>query len=224
MKYTLIPGQPHTASEEETMSIIRSILTDEGDAGSVPLRHADGTDSSAHDDETAAFVERTPPPSPRRRATDFPELAQDAHVEQRPGILHELWSTISRTRRFEPKTRHLALACAALLFVLRPHWFAIASVFVIFVICTTFLTLGADRVWAFVLNWLDRIERKDSARAEEMRAKLDMFAYRWDSILDVLPDGMASGLYMPDFQSLQMAEAEHQEVVAERLGRMARET
>ena len=31
MTYTLIPGQSHTASEEETLSMIRSVLTEDVD-------------------------------------------------------------------------------------------------------------------------------------------------------------------------------------------------
>ncbi|WP_299602602.1 hypothetical protein [uncultured Tateyamaria sp.] len=227
MKYTLIPGQPHTASEEETMSMIRSVLTDEADTSKSQPRNIDVTDMDApgsQDVAARAFIERTPPPAPRRRATDLPELEKDTYAQKRAGLFRPLTSMISRVRRFEPKTRHLALASAALLFVVRPHWFVIAAVIAVVLIVATFLTLGADRIWTSVLGWLDRIEMKDHGRAEDLRAKLDTFAYRWDSVLDVFPDGMVDSLYMPDFQSLQQAEAEHQQVVAERLSRMAQET
>ncbi|GGX60651.1 hypothetical protein GCM10007385_32400 [Tateyamaria omphalii] len=227
MKYTLIPGQPHTASEEETMSMIRSVLTDDAETLKPHRRKAKVADMDTAGDpqeSLRAFTERTPPPAPRRRADDLPELEKDTYVQKRPDRFHELANTIMRVRRFEPKTRHLALACAALLFVVRPHWFVIAAVIVFALVVAIFLTFGADRIWTAVLGWLDRVEMKDSARAEDLRAKLDTFAYRWDSVLDLFPDGMVDGLYMPDFQSLRMAEVEHQEVVAERLSRMVQET
>lgn len=227
MKYTLIPGQPHTASEEETMSMIRSVLTDEADSPKRQPRTTNVTDIEAGGPQDAApraFTERTPPPAPRRRATDLPELEKDTYEQKRTGVLHRLMGTISRVRRFEPTTRHLALASAALLFVVRPNWFVIAAVIILVAVVATFVSLGADRIWTSVLNWLDRIEMKNPGRAEDLRAKLDTFAYRWDSVLDVFPDGMVDSLYMPDFQSLQQAEAEHQQVVAERLSRMAQES
>ncbi len=36
-------------------------------------------------------------------------------------------------------------------------------------------------------------------RAERMRARIDRFAMRMDAILDRLPEGWTTGLYMPDF-------------------------
>ena len=112
MKYTLIPGQPHTASEEETMSMIRSVLTDEADTPKRQPRTTDVTEMevTGPQDAPRAFTERTPPPAPRRRATDLPELEKDTHAQKRTGVLHRLMGTISRVRRFEPTTRHLALA------------------------------------------------------------------------------------------------------------------
>jgi hypothetical protein len=50
--------------------------------------------------------------------------------------------------------------------------------------------------------------------------RLDAFAMRWDGLLDYLPEGRVDALYLPDFQSLQVSEKQHQEVVGNRLSRM----
>ncbi|WP_299591961.1 hypothetical protein [uncultured Tateyamaria sp.] len=235
MKYTLIPGQPHTASEEETMSMIRSVLTDEGGPSKpqprktkaiqkVAQRGGIGQHAADRTDAPRAFDQRASEAAPHRRATDLPELAPDVQVQKRARIFRPLANVIAQVRGFQPRTRHVALASAALLFVLRPHWFVIGAAIALALVAGAFLTLGTDRIWTAIMGWLNQVEAKDTARAEELRVKLDAFAYRWDSVLDLFPDGMVDGLYMPDFQALQMAEAEHQEVVADRLHRMAQES
>lgn len=234
MKYTLIPGQPHITSEEETMSMIRSVLTEGGEtptaqrqsdsakARVVPTDGAD-TETGVRADALTVFTENTTQPAPRRRALDLPDLASQDTPVQKKDFFGAPRGLMSGLRGFQPKTRHLALASAALLFVLRPHWFAIGGGIALALITGTFLTLGADRIWTAVSNRLARIEATDKLRAETLRAKLDVLAYRWDSVLDLFPDGMVDGLYMPDFQTLRMTEVEHQEVVAERLHRMTQD-
>ncbi|WP_147114249.1 hypothetical protein [Tateyamaria sp. syn59] len=225
MKYTLIPGQSHTASEEETMSMIRSVLTDDMDTGPAqpdPMPEA----------QPRAFVEKTPAPAPRRRADDLPDLAvaedipaSRARLTSRSAaaVLRPASALTARIRSFQPTTRHIALALSALLIVLRPHWFIIGAILGVLLVAATFFILGADRIWRGVLAWLDRVEARDPSRAHDLRVKLDTFAYRWDSVLDIFPDGMVDSLYMPDFQAMQRAEIDHQQVVSDRLNRMAHE-
>lgn len=235
MTYTLIPGQSDQTSEEETMSIIRSVLTEDVDTPEKPQKLAVvETKSAAKEERPAAprpFVDRTPPPAPRRRASDLPELADTpariAETPKTPGLLartvQPLFSALGRVRGFQPTTRHLAIASAALLFVLRPHWFLIGALLVLVLVAGAFATLGSDRIWRALQVWLDRVEARDSDRAARLRTRLDRFACRWDSVLDLFPDGMVDALYMPDFQGMQQAEFAHQQVVADRLNRMARE-
>ncbi|WP_299612726.1 hypothetical protein [uncultured Tateyamaria sp.] len=234
MKYTLIPGQSHEPSEEETMSMIRSLLTE--DSATPPTSNANATiDATPDAQDTAtkprAFVEQTTDPAPRRRASDLPELEEPAQPT-RPGLLARARSVVARPitlvfdllRAFQPKTRHLAIASAALLFVVRPHWFVIGAALTLMLGAGAFLTLGADRIWRGVLAWLNRVETRDSARAADLRTRLDAFACRWDGVLDLLPDGTADSLYMPDFQAMQQADIDHQTVVADRLDRMVQES
>lgn len=235
MKYTLMPGQPHEASEEETMSMIRSVLTEDH----TPKKKRHQTKASKQADapadqgkmrELRAFAVRTAQPAPRRRASDLPALAKaepeptQSRSSVRTALTHPVKALYGRIRGFQPTTRHIALACAALLFVLRPHWFVIGAVFSVILCVGAFLTLGADRIWRGVLRWLDRVEARNTARATRLRVRLDAFACRWDSVLDLFPDGMVDSLYMPDFQAMQQADAVHQAVVQDRLARMTQES
>lgn len=244
MKYTLIPGQPHAASEEETMSMIRSVLVEVPDAqeakpsaAAAKLVAGDAdkvaVTTISEDDRPApeAFVDRTLDQAPRRRVSDLPDLAAPEKAPKGPGLLNRAASVMARPARaafqsargFQPTTRHLALASAALLCVVRPHWFVIGAVLIIAVVVGAFLTLGSDRIWHTVLGRLERIKQRDPARAAELTMKLDSFACRWDSVLDLFPEGMVDSLYMPDFQSMLQADIDHQAVVADRLSRMAQE-
>ncbi|MEL7133467.1 MAG: hypothetical protein AAGK77_13765, partial [Pseudomonadota bacterium] len=214
MKYTLIPGRSHQASDEETMSVIRSVLTEEIETPKKPTNVGPAQTKAAPKVESAPtrpFVERTPPPAPRRRGTDdLPELSAASDIPQKSRPRARLASNVLRAlgqmRRFQPTPRHLAIASAALLFALRPHWFLLGAIFVLLLITSVFLILGSERIWRGVQLWLDRIDARDSARAASLRHALDRFAWRWDSILDLFPDGMVDGLYMPDFQGMQQAE------------------
>lgn len=239
MKYEPIPGQPQHATDEETMSVIRAVLTEEDArapsrkeqrAARIASKSRDMLESPVAEDPQGfkAFVERTLEVKPRRRADDLPEL-QDAtpEVEARA---RTAWTTraarrvaqIARPLRdFRPSTRHLSLASLALLVVLRPHWFVISVVLAAALIIGAFLIIGSDRIWRAVLSYLGRVETRDLKRAMHLRARLDRFACRWDGFLDFFPDGMVDGLYMPDFQDLQNGDEAHTEAMIERLSRMA---
>lgn len=244
MKYEPIPGQAHNPSEEETMSVIRSVLTEaEGPAPSRKAIRAERK-AHAHQEEAAtggvenashAFVERAADPQTRRRATDLPELETASHnpasaprKRRMPKAVAALGGLLSRPlsalRGFRPSTWHLALISLALLVALRPHWFVITGVLIIALVVGTFLIFGADRIWRLVLTWLNNVEAHNPARAARLRMRFDRFACRWDAILDVFPDGSVDGLYMPDLQAMQDADAAHLEVLSARLDRMAHDS
>lgn len=245
MQYEPIPGQPQYATEEETMSVIRAVLTQEDAAK--PSRKvaraalvADKVDRAATSDmddvqNLTAFVERTSEPNPRRRADDLPAL-QDSIPEtlrsaRKPwaakaavSLVGTISLTLRRVRHFRPSTRHLALASVALLIVLRPYWFLIIGVLFAACVFVAFLIFGSNRIWRGVLSFLVRIAAREPERATHLRARLDRFAYRWDGFLDYFPDGMVDGLYMPDFQDMQTGDAAHTHAMTERLSRMAHDT
>ncbi|WP_415921741.1 hypothetical protein [Tateyamaria sp. SN6-1] len=210
---TFMQGKPFEGTEEETLETIRAILTEELKAEPAPRKAA----------SAKAFVDRTvsAAKAPRRRSTDFPALEAQAAPAPKPSKFRALARAIGKIPAFRPTTRHLAIVSLLLLIVVRPHWFVIGGLVSLFVVGGLFLTLGAQRIWGGVLRYVQRVERKDAARAARLRAGLDRFACRWDGILDWLPDGLADDLYMPDFQDLQRdKDAELDRVVTDRLNRM----
>lgn len=216
--YTLMPGKPFEGTEEETLETIRAILTEELKAEPKPRKVSKAA---------KAFVDRTVSAAqvPRRRAADLPELRDDPVPAPKPARVSKLSGHLERLMRpvvaFRPTTRHLAVVSTLLLVVVRPHWFVIGGLVALILITGLFMTLGAQRIWGAVLKRVEAVERKDAARGALWRQRLDRFACRWDSLLDLLPDGVADDLYMPDFQNLHRDKvAELDRVVTDRLNRM----
>jgi hypothetical protein len=234
MSYRLIPGYPDKTSEEETLSMIRSILVEEpAEKPRVTPRKIVAKGKSA---VKRTFVKRV---SARLRgAAALPELeAAEAPEPPKRRPLAEVGKLISsfsvggafqhiynRFRNFQPTTRHLAIVSTLLLVIVRPHWFVIGIVLALALVIGTFLALGAERIWRAVQAHLRRVEARDPARAVVLRDRLDRFACRWDAILDLFPDGMVDELYMPDLQAMEDADKAHNEAVAARLNRMTQES
>mmetsp|Transcript_22415 Transcript_22415/g.36086 ORF Transcript_22415/g.36086 Transcript_22415/m.36086 type:complete len:233 (+) Transcript_22415:2824-3522(+) len=231
MTYTLIPGQSHAASEEETLSMIRSVLTE--DVQPEPTRKSARKNMPrrvAAPSSAAPKAASVPEEQPRRAAV-LPELQAEQPAPAMPKSKRKplpiraatVTGLIKSIHDFRPTARHLAIVSTLLLIVVRPHWFVIGAVLICAMAIGAFLTLGADRIWHRVLRRLDRVEAKNPARAAALRAKLDGFAYRWDGFLDMFPDGMVDSLYMPDFQTLGQSEERHTNVMSDRLARMGQE-
>lgn len=246
MKYEPIPGQAHNPSEEETMSVIRSVLTEAEEPAPRRRAHRAGRKAAAVEgvsedgsvaQKSRAFVERTAQPNLHRRADDLPELhvAEDGADNVKTGRSFRmpkigaafsgfLAPVFAKLRGFRPSTRHIALLSMALLVVLRPHWFVISGILAVALFVATFLILGSDRIWRMVVAWLNHVEARNPARAARLRTRLDGFACRWDAILDLFPDGMVDSLYMPDLQAMQDADAAHNAAVETRLNQMAHDS
>lgn len=214
-EYTLMPGKPFEGTEEETLQTIREILTEELTAEPKPRRGA------------KAFMQRSTAAAqkPRRRSEDFPVLQDVPQVElksvKKRKMSGHLERRLRRVTAFRPTTRHLAIVSTLLLVVVRPQWFAFGALVAIVLTTALFLTFGAQRIWRAVQRGVERIERKDAERGAALRVRLDRFACRWDGLLDMLPDGMADDLYMPDFLDANRdKDAELDRVVTDRLNRM----
>lgn len=232
MPYEPIAGQPQHATEEETMAVIRALLTEDADDKAT---HAPKTSSAADEQKTEngqndglrAFVSSNRDPNPRRRADDLPHIAEAASETFQPNPAGQaarkggaMSHIVHRLRAFRPSTRQLALVSLALLVVVRPQWFLISGVLLVACLVGFFLILGSDRIWRGVVAHLARVDSRDPVKGAQLRTRLDRFACRWDGILDRFPDGMVDGLYMPDLQEMQSAEAAHADAMAERLERM----
>jgi len=218
-EYTLMPGKPYQGTEEETLQTIRSILTEELIAAPQPRRK--GMAGRAFVDRTS-FAEE----APRRRSEDFPVLQEPPAPAPKPRPRARVAARLSRVMRpvlqFRPTTRHLAIVSTLLLLVVRPHWFLIGGLVTLIVVVGLFSAFGGQRIWGAVLRHVERVSRKDADRCAQLRHTLDRFACRWDGLLDLLPDGVADDLYMPDFQDFGRDKAaELDRVVTDRLNRMA---
>lgn len=231
MTYTLMPGKPCTASEEETLSTIRSVLTEHIEPEPKSRTFARKKAVAQPEAKATAFVERTTEANPRRRSDDLPALETVQETAPRKparrksmNVSRLVTAPLAWLRAFRPSTRHLAVVSSLLLLVVRPHWFVIGAVLMLATVIGAFLILGSERIWRAVTAGLARVEARDPARATELRNRLDRFACRWDTVLDILPDGMADGLYMPDLQAMQNADAAHTTAMEERLNRMVHDS
>lgn len=218
MTYEHLKGRPQPVDDEETMASIRAILV-EDTAQEKPRR---GLLGRADPVALNAPVESAPvkaqpavvAPAPTR-ANILPDLLAPEEQPRRapkapadPSVLwHMITSVPSLLIRFRPSTRLIAVMCMALLVVLRPHWFLISGVLICAVTLMIVLLAGPARLWRLVARWLNRVERRNPARAAAVRARVDRIACRWDAVLDRFPETLVDALYMPDLHSLQMAEA-----------------
>ena len=236
-----LPGQSHNPSEEETMSVIRSVLTEaeEPDANRKASRaerkaaaRANASSETNTGSKVRAFVERTIQPNPRRRAADLPELnAAEETAPKRATRMPKVGAAlgggmaplIARLRGFRPTTRQIAFLSLALLVVLRPFWFVVVGVSLLVVVAGSFMIFGSDRVWGVVLALLDRVEAISPKRADRLRDRLDDFACRWDSFLDRFPEDYVEAFYMPDLQAMKEADDAYHAALDSRIDRMAQD-
>lgn len=246
MQYEPIPGQPQHATEEETMAIIRAVLTEDEEPKSnrksarlarqkCGSADVDWNAEVPSGDSTGSFFTRSSGATLRRRADDLPQLAEVEPETPQPKRTPWAAPRISRAgrtvapafcriRSFRPTARQLALVCLALLVVVRPTWFVIGAALLLGTVACLFLLLGSDRIWRAVVSYLRRVDARDPVRGVLLRERLDWWACRWDAVLDRFPDGMVDGLYMPDLQGMETAEAAHTYAMAQRLARMAHDT
>ena len=119
-----------------------------------------------------------------------------------------------------PKRKHAYWAVFALIGVFRPSWIVIPFVIAILALLVSLAVFGSDRTWGAIIKAFQSFAARSPERAQRLAVRLDAFAMRWDGLLDYLPEGRVDALYLPDFQSLQVSEKQHQEVVGNRLSRM----
>ena len=83
-----------------------------------------------------------------------------------------------------------------------------------------FCDYGSDRTGRAILKAFQFCAAHSPERALRLAVRLDVFAMRWDGLLDCLPEGRVDALYLYDFQSRQVSDDQHQELVGDRLSRM----
>lgn len=134
------------------------------------------------------------------------------HTKARIGSLKEVLKHVTPGRILTGSLLILAVFRPILVISLVLIWFLGTAL--------TFLVLGTERVWSG-LSWAVAIyARRYPDRAETIYAALDSIAYRWDAVLDMLPEGRVDGLYMPDFAHVAEQRWAEDDVIAQRLARL----
>ena len=209
MLYTPMPGKPHlAATEAETLTMIRGVLTEEIDADPKPK----------------------PKTTPRmRRKQAFAPLSEsEGRAKQRKlprmSLPRPSLKLNSRGRgaglRGRIKRKHVTLGILAGLTLWQPLVMLGVALALLALVLLAFKLIGGERIWKGVLLSLREIGQKNPAKGRDLRTRLDQMAMRWDTILDRFPDGTVDGLYMPDFQVLETEDMDYTQKVNERLARL----
>ncbi|KIN73898.1 hypothetical protein [Sulfitobacter guttiformis] len=235
-----------TGLDEQSLSAIRSILTEETPVQSRTPVHAAAKAGEVHVDE--APLEARTPTRVRRKADTLPELERPDDSVRIDPIRKKRWFSfrrkgaaivrsaplkskqresmvkpsrtsplVDRIRGYRPTAAHIALAGFALLVLLRP-WLILGLMLVlVFITVGVFLIAGYDGFWHGVVKANRWYASRRPARAAVLHARLDRFAMRWDAVLDRFPEGTVDGFYLPDFGDLATADARHDEALKRRL-------
>lgn len=103
-------------------------------------------------------------------------------------------------RSFVPRLWSGALVgCALAVIWIWPWVIAVALIGAILLPVIRAIALGSDGVASLLARLYRWRHARHPERAERMRARIDQFAVWTDGILDRLPEGWTTGLYMPDF-------------------------
>lgn len=138
-----------------------------------------------------------------RRAVEGPDpvqvpaLAAEPQASARPRPSHGRHGRQGRT-----VTQWLALTIAVLtLVMLMPGWVVPVTVFLsLLAVVTMYFVLGHDRIRRLIVAWYRRVERRDPARAENLRARAAFWSRRVSDWTATLPESWTQGLYIPDFE------------------------
>lgn len=129
---------------------------------------------------------------------------------------------VSRLQFSKLRRRHFVWAVLALGLVFRP-WWILAPVLIMGVsVIGAFTIWGKDGVWDRVLNGLDRYTRWRPERGVRLTRRLDLWAEKWDGVLDRLPERWAEALAMPCFNDRAAQAAAHEARLDQRYANMDR--
>lgn len=239
-----------TELDENSLSAIRSILTEEPDpasrrtlqrsnAAQAPAMSAPDTVRRKADSlpELQSVEEelRTPleiaATAPKRRfslrrkaAVAMPKtLKEEKPQNAAPNQSLDGTGLMDRARAYRPTVSHIVLACIVVIVFMRPWLVFGLLILFAFAVVGVFLITGYDGFWRGVVKVNRWYARRRPSRAAALHERLDRFAVRWDSILDRFPEGTVDGLYLPDFGDLANADARHNEALERRLVGMQEE-
>lgn len=177
MGYTLMPGVSHSiGTEAETLELVRTVLVDDFEEQRRAQIYAD---------------------SRNRKEAMTPEMLRAASHAKFEPLKHPV--DIAAETRSAPPERYASFIAVALLLVVRPLFVIVPVLSLIVLSILTFRVFGPERIWRWTSRRLDRIERRNKAKAAHYRRKLELAAYHWDRVLDLFPSRVVGHLYVPDF-------------------------
>jgi hypothetical protein len=221
--------------DDASMAAIRNLLADQEPAPSAPAATltapARKITAAAH--QPAPTPQPEAPTQPRAARHQLPPIAavEEDMAPSRPAragfvskhLARLTAPAVARVRGYRPTPKHVILMALGLLVFFRP-WLVVGIVLLSLMIFTgVFLILGYDGFWKRGMAIARWYARRSPDRAAAMQVRLDRFAMQWDAVLDRFPEGTVDGLYLPDFQELEAAEARHEAALERRLKDM-RET
>lgn len=197
--------------DPQALSAIRTLIQTEAEAP--PARAPsprNAIDRDRMDDSRAQSVA----PARKAGAGVFDEVRPQKSLPSGGGFFGKIKASVFGYR---PKPKHIAIALACLLVLFRP-WLVVGLLllFALSFVCL-FLIVGYDGFWQRVIGFGRWYASRRPSKAQELHAKLDAFALKWDGFLDRFPEGTVDGLYLPDLGDLAKADARHDEAVDRRL-------
>lgn len=234
---TPLQDRPDVELDENSLSAIRSILTEEVIEEKSPMKIAAKLpravaglkrksdvlpvlEDPIDDPDAAAYAERAlAPPKPVKRRFSLSRRTDGAKPKTAPrgGLWGKLTALVAGYR---PTPAHIAIAALVLLVIMRP-WLILGLIFItLFITVGVFLVVGYDGFWQGVMKAARWYANRRPERAVAMHARLDRFAMGWDAVLDRFPEGMVDALYLPDFGELATADRRHEEAIERRLAGM----
>jgi hypothetical protein len=87
-------------------------------------------------------------------------------------------------------------------------------------VAAIFLILGYDGFWQRTMAVARWYARRSPERAVVLHRKLDLFATKWDAILDRFPEGTVDSLYLPDIGDVGQPGAQQDAATDRRFSQM----
>lgn len=151
--------------------------------------------------------------------------AEPAPTPASPGLAARMaQAAVRKMRSYRPRTKIILGTSFVLLLLLHPGatigWLLFALIFLV----ALYLIVGEDRFCRAVAALHGRYARVSPGAARRLRVRAQLAARKWNRWVLVLPQGLADSLQAPDVRALVMAEARHDAVLTERLGRLDRDS
>ena len=211
-----------SVDSDPTMSAIRSILHDSEPTNVVPELKPQGSNDPAVPLQT---VDNSMAKRPKVVLSAVKDK-NHAQKENRSADENKSKKRILLSRLKMPqkiKRKYVIWASLALIAVIRPLWLFTPFLLTLFAFLGAIVLFGAGRTWRAVMRVFKLFVRQSPEKAHRFAKRMDRVALRWDGFLDRFPEGSVDGLYLPDFQSIQDVEKQHDVAVDARLSRMQAE-